>query len=63
MGFPAEHCGSVTTAEIRSQKKVKKATKILDSFVLIIGVSDSLNSPKVQPVIASSKIYEMSSLV
>ena len=45
-------------------EKEKKATKMLGICVLMFGVSDSPNSPKLQLVIASSKkIYENSSLV
>jgi len=48
--------GKTSHQHAESEKKgQKKATKMLDIFVLILGVSDSPNSPKLQLVIASSK--------
>jgi hypothetical protein len=51
-------------AKIRSQKKDKKAAKMVDIFVSILGESRTYpNLPKLQLAIGSSKTYENSSLV
>jgi hypothetical protein len=52
-------------AKIRSQKKYrKKAAKMVDIFVSILGESRTYpNLPKLQLAIGSSKTYENSSLV